>query len=134
MKNDESSNTHARKVRRSALAAALGLVLSAGLFAATGMAGVHAQASGGSIFGSAPAGRTVKVESVGGMSRRVKVNNSGHYRLGALPLGTYDATLVENGKEVDIHSGIQLRPGGSARVDFVCPDGPCADASSNKNH
>lgn len=134
MKVEQNSRTLTNRMARSLFGTAFTLIISAGLFAATSLTGVHAQSSGGSIFGSAPAGRTVKVLSTSGMTRHTKVNGSGHYRLGALPVGTYEATLVENDQEVDMHSHINLTPGGSARVDFVCPDGSCADASGNKNH
>lgn len=132
MKNDNNFNARLRKGRKSFLGMPLALMLSAGVFGAAGAGNVHAQATGGSIFGSAPAGRTVNIQSSGGMNRHAKVSSSGHYRLGSLPLGVYSATLVENGKEVDMRSNIRLTVGASAKVDFTCPDGSCAASSDSK--
>lgn len=129
MINDKRSNV---QLRKSFMGTALAVVFSAGLYAAAGLGGAHAQATGGSIFGSAPAGRTVTIQSSSGMNRHAKVNSSGHYRLGSLPLGNYSAILVENGKEVDMRSNIRLTVGGSAKVDFTCPEASCAASSNSK--
>lgn len=68
------------------------------------------------------------------MERRATVKSSGHYRLGALPLGVYEADLMENGKEVDSQANIKLTVGGGAKVDFVCPPEGCkASAKGGKN-
>lgn len=128
-----ASKNHSRKMSRPFFGWALSLIVSAGLFGATGFADVHAQATGGSIFGSAPAGLTVQIQSSGGMNRHTKVNDSGHYRIGSLPLGIYSASLMEGSKEVDSNSNIRLTVGASARVDFSCPEDSCVAPVENKS-
>lgn len=130
---NHSKNAQSKITSRPFFVAAHAMVFSVGLIGTTGLTVAHAQSTGGSIFGSAPAGRTVDVENAGGMKRHTQVSKSGHYRLGSLPVGVYSATLVENGKEVDMHANIRLSPGGSAKVNFTCPQGSCTATFNNKS-
>lgn len=72
-------------MRRSALTVALGLCFASG---------VHAQQTGGSVFGQATAGETVVVEnSATGFRREVSVSSDGTYRVPQLQPGSYRVTL-----------------------------------------
>lgn len=75
------------------------------------------------------------VKSSNGMTRQTTVKSSGHYRIGALPVGVYEAVLLEGGAEVDMQGNIRLTVGGSAKVDFVCaPEGCKASAKNSGDH
>ncbi len=130
MTHEMNVNIRPRSVLRSFMP--LALLLSAGLYAGSGFSGIHAQATSGAIYGSAPAGQIVTIQSSSGMTRHVKVNGGGHYRLGSLPVGVYSAVLEEGGQEVDMRSSIRLTVGGSAKVDFGCSGNSCAPASGSK--
>ena len=133
--NDHTTSSNRRGSAHGPVATlGLAVAMMAGLFATSGFAPIHAQATSGSIFGEAPAGREVVVQSTSGVKRHATVKSSGHYRIGSLPLGVYNAVLVEKGQEVDMHSNIQLTVGASAKVDFVCaPEGCGASASGKSN-
>lgn len=98
-----------------AFAAGLGAVL----------APVHAQETGSTIFGWAPAGQTVSVKGSTGTHRHVTVADSGRYAIKRLPLGIYTVALEKEGKEVDVRPNIGLQVGRGAEVDFACPEDHC---------
>jgi hypothetical protein len=105
---------HAALTRRTALtvAIAVGMGLSGQVFA---------QASTGSIFGSAPvaAGETVVVQNTSiGMTREVPVDSKGRYSLTSLPLGVYNVSLMKGGAVVDTRHNVTLMVGGGTQVSF----------------
>ncbi|MGN6482744.1 TonB-dependent receptor plug domain-containing protein, partial [Luteibacter sp.] len=108
--------------RRSALAVAIALGT-----AAPGV--VLAQATTGTIFGSATAGQTVTATSDTGVTRTVNVDQSGRYTIGQLPLGNYKVTLSQGGNAVDTRSNVTLRVGAGTDVSFVAA-ASAANASS----
>ncbi|MBD8882442.1 TonB-dependent receptor plug domain-containing protein, partial [Rhodanobacter sp. 7MK24] len=98
--------------RRTALAVAI--------VAGVGMTGqVLAQATTGTIFGSAPtSGASVQVVGGSGFNRTVSVDNSGHYSL-TVPVGNYTVNLLQNGAVVQSHSNVSPAAGGASEADFV---------------
>ncbi|HEV7775257.1 MAG TPA: TonB-dependent receptor, partial [Luteibacter sp.] len=104
-----------RQLRRTALAAALGMSL------ASGVAMAQSNASG-SIFGqtgAATAGTTVLVENSGtGFAREVPVDSNGRYRLSSLPVGTYKVTLKRDGEVVSTQDNVGISIGGGREVSF----------------
>ena len=83
----------------------------------------QAQSTAGRIFGSAPAGAVVSVQSNSGTHRHTTVRDSGRYSLRALPLGVYTVTLKKGGKVADM---VPLSAGRGMEVDFACPHDQCA--------
>ena len=84
------SQRHSRfTIQRTALALVLGACLAQG---------AYAQSTSGEIAGTAPAvaGKTVQVTSQNsGVTRQVPIDASGHFRIAALPTGTYTVTVNE---------------------------------------
>jgi Zn-dependent alcohol dehydrogenase len=99
------------------------LTTALGLAACTA---VHAQGTTASIFGSGPAGAVVTAKSDTGSSRHVTINESGHYRMSPVPMGTYTVTLEKDSKVVDTRSKITLTVGRGAEIDFACENDKCA--------
>jgi hypothetical protein len=101
-----------RQLRRTALALALGLGFSAGVFG---------QATTGSIFGQAPAaaGETITVSGSTGVTRVVAVDSNGRYQVGNLPLGSYTVTLKKDGAVVDSRENVNIVVGAGTAVSFV---------------
>lgn len=118
-------DTQVRLSKRSALVLAIGL----GLAGISGLA--WGQATTGAIFGQVPAGNneTVLVESASGISRRIRVDASGHYSATSLPLGTYTVSLQRNGQTVQSRTNVTLRVGAGIEVDFSTT-GSAANAES----
>jgi len=88
-------------LRRTALVAAL----------AMGLGGVvHAQSTTGTIFGQAPAAanETVTVSGSTGITRQVPVDAAGRYRVGNLPLGSYNVSLEKDGAVVDTRKNVDI--------------------------
>jgi hypothetical protein len=89
--------------RRTAVAAAAGLLLAAGA--------VHAQQSAGSINVRAAKGASVVIENKSiGVSRQLKTNDEGAAQVSQLPSGTYIVTVTNaNGttdtKTVEVQAG-----------------------------
>ncbi|HET7662616.1 MAG TPA: TonB-dependent receptor [Rhodanobacteraceae bacterium] len=100
--------------RRSTLAMALALGLGVSGFA-------FAQATTGTIFGSAPAaaGETVTVSSNNGVVRTVSVTADGSYTVANLPLGVYTVTLKKDGSVVGQHNNITIHVGAGSQVNFA---------------
>ena len=102
-------------------ALSLAVAATLGLYGATALLPVHAQATTGSIFGQAQPGETVLVRSASGLIRQATVDATGHYVVSALPLGDYTVTLQQNGQTVDSRSNIGLRVGSGTEVSFGAP-------------
>ncbi|MFK2930309.1 TonB-dependent receptor [Dyella agri] len=99
-------------LRRTALAVAIVAGVSV-----TGQ--VFAQATTGTIFGSAPtSGATVQVTGGSGFNRTVPVDSTGHYSV-TVPVGDYTVSLVQNGAVVQSHDHINPAAGGASEADFV---------------
>ena len=102
------------RVRRTALALAI----------ATGVgfsSQVLAQATTGSVFGTAPvsAGETVRVvSSQTGLTREVSVGSDGRYSVNQLPVGDYTVSLVQNGTVVSTHNHVTVSVAGGTAVAF----------------
>ncbi|UPG89930.1 TonB-dependent receptor [Luteibacter aegosomaticola] len=109
--------------RRTALALAIAMGT-----AAPGV--VLAQATSGSLFGSATAGQTVTATSDTGVSRTVTVDQQGRYTIGQLPVGNYTVTLKQGDGVVDTRSNVTLRVGGGTDVSFAGATATAANASS----
>jgi hypothetical protein len=110
-------STHIKKpyVRHTALAMAIAMGF--------GFSGnVLAQATTGSIFGSAPvsSGETVRiVSSQTGLTREVAVGSDGRYGANQLPVGDYTVSLMQNGKAVATHDHVQVSVSGGTAVPFT---------------
>lgn len=89
--------------RRTAVAAAAGLLLAAGA--------VHAQQSAGSINVRATKGATITIENKSiGVSRQLKANDDGAAQVSQLPSGTYTVTVTsatgsKDTKTVEVQAG-----------------------------
>lgn len=103
-----TTNPGPRFLKRTALSIALGLSVAGG---------VQAQSTTGSIFGDAPAGATVVIKNNSGFSRTVTVDESGEYRVGSLPVGTYVVTAKQDGETVGSRT-VPVRIGAGADVSF----------------
>ncbi|MGF6492142.1 outer membrane receptor protein involved in Fe transport [Luteibacter sp. 621] len=122
---------HVQSFRRRALMrpTALSFALMMGMGA---VAPVFAQSTTGAIFGQAPAasGETVLISGSTGFSREVPVDAQGRYRLGNLPLGSYNVSLKRDGAVVDSRKNIQITVGGSTDVSFDAAVASTANAQS----
>jgi outer membrane receptor for ferrienterochelin and colicin len=103
-----ASNYLAKGLKRSALTVALGLCFAAG---------VQAQSTTGSIYGSTGEGATVTVQNQSGLSRTATADASGRYNIGSLPVGTYVVT-VERGGQVIGTRNVTVRAGAGADASF----------------
>lgn len=98
---------------------------------AVGSATAFAQATAGNIFGKAPAGDTVSVQSTtSGLRRQDQVDAKGRYYIGPLPVGNYTVTLEENGRPVVKHLNVPVVVDRGSKVDFDCMQGECAKLAS----
>ncbi|GAB3781955.1 TonB-dependent receptor [Dyella agri] len=80
---------------------------------------VLAQATTGTIFGSAPtSGATVQVTGGAGVNRTVSVDSTGHYSV-TVPVGSYTVNLLQNGTVVQSHSNVSPVAGGASEADFA---------------
>lgn len=100
-----------RLIRKSALAMALVMAVGA----------AHAQSTTGSIAGSVMGGSgdTVLIESSGGFSREVKVDERGRYAQANLPLGSYNITLKRAGQVVERRENVTIVVGATTEVAFT---------------
>lgn len=103
-----TSRTNVARLKRTALA----VVLTSFIGAAA------AQSTTGSLFGSAPAGTTIVVQSDTGLTRSATVDSSGRYNLGSLPVGKYTITQQRDGQIVERRENVLLRVGGGTEVSF----------------
>ena len=100
--------------KRKALAMAIGS-------AALGFAGAAwAQATSGTIYGTAPvaAGETIKITGGAGYNRTITVGPSGKYSI-TLPVGTYTVSLLQDGRVVQSRAGVTPAAAGAVAVDFA---------------
>jgi len=102
-------------VRHTALAVAVAMGF--------GLSGqVFAQATTGSVFGTAPVatGETVRiVNNQTGLSRTVAVDSAGRYSANQLPTGDYTVSLLQNGTVVSTHEHVQVTVQGGTPVTFA---------------
>jgi hypothetical protein len=96
-----------------------------------GFTAVHAQATAGRNFGSAPAGETITAHSTSGVHRHAKADATGRYTIASLPMGIYTVALEKGGNAVDTRSNIPLTVGRGAEIDFACANDQCAESASN---
>jgi hypothetical protein len=130
MNNSKCVEIH-RPGRSKALSAwSVAIAVVSGVYGATGLVAAHAQSTGATIFGWAPAGATVTVHGSTGGRRHVTANAKGRYTIGSLPLGIYTATLQKGEKTVDTRANIPLTVGRGAEVDFACDHDQCAESAN----
>jgi len=86
-------------------------------------ANVHAQTNvTGNVFGQvqAGAGLTVVVENLGTRAKRtIVLDSQGRFAATALPVGSYKATLIREGKVVSTSETIEVRIGQGSEVQFA---------------
>ncbi|HET6806605.1 MAG TPA: TonB-dependent receptor [Frateuria sp.] len=83
------TSTHKLRLKRSALAMAMGLCISGGAIA---------QSTMGSVFGTVDSGASVQVQNLSnGATRATVADDSGRFAFGNLVPGTYRVTVTENG-------------------------------------
>lgn len=87
---------------------------------------IQAQGTTASIYGQGPAGATVVAQSTTGANRHITINDTGHYRLTPVPIGTYTIRLEKDDKVLDTRSNIPLTVGRGAEIDFACENDKCA--------
>lgn len=116
--NGINARRNSAPVRRTALAMAIAVGM--------GLSGqVFAQATTGSVFGTAPvaSGETVRiVNSATGLTREVSVGKDGRYGANQLPIGDYTVSLVQNGTVVASHDHVQISVSGGTTVPFAAAD------------
>ena len=102
MTNKSLRTTHRNNIfKRKALAIAIGS-------AALGFAGAAwAQATNGTIYGTAPvaSGETIQITGGAGYNRTITVGPSGKYSI-TLPVGTYTVSLLQDGRVVQSRTGV----------------------------
>jgi len=115
MKSQPRRKPHRNNLfQRKALAIAIGSV-------ALGITGTAwAQATNGTIYGTAPAapGETIQITGGAGYNRTITVGPSGKYSI-TLPVGTYTVSLLQDGKVVQTRTGITPAAAGAVAVDFA---------------
>ena len=109
----------------------LAIAIALGVYGAVGFNPVHAQATAGRIFGSAPAGETITARSTSGAHRHAKANAEGRYTIGSLPMGVYTVALEKDGGATDKRSNIPVAAGQGAEINFACANDQCAESASN---
>ena len=103
-------------VRSLAIAAVIGIC------GVASSAALYAQATAGSIFGTAPAGDTISAKSTTtGFKRHVEVDSKGRYKIGALPVGVYTVILEKDGSAIEKHTNVGVIVGRGIKVDFADP-------------
>jgi outer membrane receptor for ferrienterochelin and colicin len=99
-------------LRHTALAVALAVGLGG-----TGV--VLAQATSGSIFGTAQPGDSVQITGNTGFNREIPVDASGRYQISNVPVGSYNVDLKRNGAVVDSRKNVSLTVGKGSDVSFA---------------
>ena len=99
--------------RRTALAMAVAVCLGS-----SGAA--FAQSTTGTIFGQAPvaSGEAIQITGGSGYNRTVSVDKSGRYSV-TLPVGTYNVTLLQNGRAVQTQKNVTPNAAGAVTVNFA---------------
>lgn len=127
MNNNSSLSNNRIQRRRSFSLLSLTMMAVFGVCAAAGSVAVHAQSTGGSIFGKAPAGDSVLAKSITtGVQRHAMADAKGRYHLDRLPIGVYTLTLEEKGTPVVKRPNVQIIVGRGINVDFDCAENHCA--------
>jgi outer membrane receptor protein involved in Fe transport len=102
-------------VRHTALAVAVAM--------GVGFSGqVFAQATTGSVFGTAPAaaGETIRVVNTQtGLTRNVAVDSAGRFSANQLPTGDYTVSLMQGGNVVSTHEHVTVTVQGGTPVTFA---------------
>ena len=115
MTNKSLRTPHRNNIfKRKALAIAIGS-------AALGFAGAAwAQATNGTIYGTAPvaSGETIQITGGAGYNRTITVGPSGKYSI-TLPVGTYTVSLLQDGRVVQSRAGVTPAAAGAVAVDFA---------------
>lgn len=110
------------------------MVIALGLCATMGSTAAFAQSTAGSLYGWAPAGQTISIQSSDGFHRQVTANDKGHYSVNVVPAGVYSVTLEKDGQPLVMHKNVNVIVGRGQEVDFVCRGAKCPqeqEASSN---
>src|SRR6185312_487337 len=128
-----NSSTHVanRHRRRIPALTTLSLAMAATLYGLGATNPLHAQATTGSIFGSAPAaaGETVMAKSASGVTREVAVGADGRYAIKSLPVGTYTVTLRNGGQTIATHDNVAVSVATGIEVPFTA----AANAANAQN-
>lgn len=131
MNNNNSLSSNRPRHRHGFAIRSLAMMAVIGVCGAAGSAAVYAQATSGKIFGKAPAGDTISVQSTtSGFQRQDQADSKGRYSIDPLPVGTYTVTLEENGSPVVKHVNVPVVVGRGIKVDFDCVQGRCAELAS----
>ena len=79
-------------------------------------------------------GATVELyDSSTGRKYQAKTNSKGQYVAAELPIGSYTATLVQNGTTLDSHPNVPVTAGGDMTVDFdIAKDNPVSAEQQKK--
>ncbi|MEP6897083.1 MAG: carboxypeptidase-like regulatory domain-containing protein [Rhodanobacter sp.] len=107
------------------------MVIALGICGAVASTAAFAQATAGSLYGWAPAGQSITVQSKEGFHRQVTANAKGHYSINVVPSGVYSVTLEKDGLPVVTHQNVNVIVGRGQEVDFVCRGSKCPEASNN---
>jgi Outer membrane receptor for ferrienterochelin and colicins len=128
---NSSTQVANRRRHRNPACTALSLAMAATLYGFGAANPVHAQATTGSIFGTAPAaiGETVMARSASGLAREVAVGADGHYAIKSLPVGTYTVTLRSGGQTIATHDNVAV----SVATGIEVPFAEAASAANAKN-
>jgi outer membrane receptor for ferrienterochelin and colicin len=127
-----NNSTHvANRRRRNPAFTALSVAMAATLYGFGVASPVHAQATTGSIFGTAPAttGETVMAKSASGVTREVAVGTDGHYAIKSLPVGTYTVTLRNGGQTIATRDNVAV----SVATGIEIPFATAANAANAQN-
>jgi hypothetical protein len=112
------SRSRGLHVRHTALAMAVAMSM--------GLSGqVFAQATTGSVFGTAPvsSGETVRIaNNQTGLTREVSVGSDGRYGANQLPVGDYTVSLVQGGNVVATRDHVQVSVAGGTAVPFAADE------------
>jgi hypothetical protein len=126
-----SFSAHSGASRKSVIRK-LALVAVAGLCTTAGLTTARAAETTGRVFGQAPAGATVLVNSPEfALQRKVPVGADGRYLASWLPIGVYEVTVVDNGQPLVRHPSVQVFVDRGSRVDFSCANGRCSELAAN---
>ncbi len=107
------------------------MVIALGICGAVASTVAFAQATAGSLYGWAPAGQSITVQSKDGFHRQVTANGTGRYSINVVPGGVYSVTLEKDGQPVAIHQNVNVLVGRGQEVDFVCRGTKCPEVPSN---
>lgn len=111
-----SSRFNPPRLRKHALAVALGMCLAGGAQAQSN--------STGSIAGTTEAGATVTIENpITGFKRTITAGADGSYRIGALPTGSYKVTTKDQTRDVSVTIGGTATGSSATNLDAITVTG-----------